>query len=446
MTKMRAAFHTLGCKTNHYETDAVMMQFAAAGFDLVSFSDPADVYIVNTCTVTAEADRKSRQMLRRARQANGRALVVAMGCQAVIGDAANWADLVIDNDHKSMAVQLILPHLAGHDPAAAPDLPVHDSRCQADPLQPGRELAAYDELGSVSRQSETRAYIKIEDGCNQFCSYCVIPLARGRVRSRSQSQIIREAEALAAAGYKEIVLTGIHICSYGADRGLPGHAIMELALELAGIAGIERIRLGSLEPRFVSDTFIRLAAANPRLCPHFHLSLQSGSDRILKRMNRQYGTNDFRQLVAALRGQFPDPGITTDLIVGFPGETDADFTESLSFCAEMAFSRMHIFRFSPRSGTAAARMSDPVPSGEIARRSRQMISLATDMSARYHNCQVGRIHDVLVEQRRDDGLYEGYTPAYVPVRFEAGAGLAPGSVVQVTGIRATADFLSGTQT
>jgi threonylcarbamoyladenosine tRNA methylthiotransferase MtaB len=408
------------------------MQFAAAGFALVPFSEPADVYIVNTCTVTAEADRKSRQMLRRTRQVNPLALVVAMGCQAVIGDAADWADLVIDNDHKSMAARLVLARLAGGEPA--------------DPVHPDRKTIGFDELGSVSQQSETRAYIKIEDGCNQFCSYCVIPLARGRVRSRSQSQIIREAEALAAAGYKEIVLTGIHICSYGSDKGLPGHAIMALALELAGIAGIERIRLGSLEPRFVSDDFIRLAAANPRLCPHFHLSLQSGSDRILNRMNRQYGTGDFRQVVAALRRSFPDPGITTDLIVGFPGETDDEFAESLSFCGEMAFSRMHVFRFSPRAGTAAACMSGAVPAEEIARRSRQMISLATDMSEHYHSRQVGKTHAVLVEKLRDDGLFEGYTPAYVPVRFQARTDTAPGTVVQVTGIRAAADFLLGTQT
>jgi threonylcarbamoyladenosine tRNA methylthiotransferase MtaB len=408
------------------------MQFAAAGFELVPFSEPADVYIINTCTVTAEADRKSRQMLRRARQANARALVVAMGCQAVIGDAADWADIVIDNEHKSMAARLVLAHLAGGEPA--------------DPAALDRKTIGFDELGPVSQQSETRAYIKIEDGCNQFCSYCVIPLARGRVRSRSQSQIIREAEALAAAGYKEIVLTGIHICSYGSDMGLPGHAIMELALELAGIDGIERIRLGSLEPRFVSVDFIRLAAANPRLCPHFHLSLQSGSDRILSRMNRQYGTGDFRQVVAALRQSFPDPGITTDLIVGFPGETDDDFAESLSFCAEMAFSRMHVFRFSPRAGTAAARMSGAVPAEEIARRSQRMISLASGMSEHYHSRLVGKTHAVLVEKLRDDGLFEGYTPAYVPVRFQAHTDLAPGAVVQVTGIGAAADFLLGTQT
>ncbi|MDW7655545.1 MAG: tRNA (N(6)-L-threonylcarbamoyladenosine(37)-C(2))-methylthiotransferase MtaB [Bacillota bacterium] len=446
MKKQRAAFHTLGCKTNHYETDAVKMQFAAAGFELVPFTEPADIYLVNTCTVTAEADRKSRQMLRRARQSNAQALVVAMGCQATIGDAAAWADLVIDNDCKRLAVQRVLAYLADREPAAAPDQPLHVDHIQADAIHPDLKKIDFDEFGPVSRQSETRAYIKIEDGCNQFCSYCVIPLARGRVRSRSQSLIIREAEALAAAGYKEIVLTGIHICSYGADRDLPGHAVMELALELAGITGIERIRLGSLEPRFVTDTFIRLAAENPCLCPHFHLSLQSGSDRILNRMNRQYVTDDFRQVVAALRSSFPDPGITTDLIVGFPGETETDFAESLSFCAEMAFSRMHVFRFSPRDRTAAARMSDVVPTDEIARRSQRMISLATDLSACYHGRQVGKTHAVLVEKMRDDGLFEGYTPAYVPMRFQAHTDLAPGAIVQVAGTRAEADFLLGTQT
>lgn len=446
MSRPKAAFHTLGCKTNHYETDAVRMQFAAAGFELVDFSEPADVYLVNTCTVTAEADRKSRQMLRRARQQNQQALVVAMGCQAVIGDAADWADLIIDNDHKSAALQCVLERLAHPAPCGTRDIAV-----ESDVRQPGLEAAVrdpsgYDELGLVACQSETRAYIKIEDGCNQFCSYCVIPLARGRVRSRDQSQIIREAEALAEAGYKEIVLTGIHLCSYGTDRGLPGHAVMELSLELAKIKGIERIRLGSLEPRFVTDTFIRLAAANPRLCPHFHLSLQSGSDPVLRRMNRSYTSADFRRVVTALRERFGDPGITTDLIVGFPGESEADFADSLSFCAEMAFSRMHVFRFSPRSGTAAARMADRVPPDVTARRSHRMIGLASELALRCHTRQIGRSQAVLVEKKRADGLYEGYSQTYVPVRFRALGKLSLNTVVQVTGLRAEAEFLFGTQT
>ncbi|NLM77539.1 MAG: tRNA (N(6)-L-threonylcarbamoyladenosine(37)-C(2))-methylthiotransferase MtaB [Ruminococcaceae bacterium] len=428
--KKTAAFHTLGCKTNHYETDAIRMQFAAAGFDLVEFREPADVYIINTCSVTAEADRKSRQMLRRARQVNPKALVVAVGCQAVIGDAAKWADLVVDNDHKSQTCRMVLSCLAGEKAGQREtDEPPH-----------------YDELGCIDRQSETRAYLKIEDGCDQFCTYCAIPLARGRVRSRGRKQIVTEARALALAGYKEVVLTGIHLCSFGKDHGLPGHTVMELALELADIEGIERIRLGSLEPRFLTDRFVELAASNPYLCPHFHLSLQSGSDKILRSMRRSYQTDQFRESVAALRQAFADPGLTTDMIVGFPGETEDEFADSLAFCREMAFSRIHVFRFSARAGTAAARMPDVVPAGEKTRRSHEMNQLAQDLSGAYHAKQVGHTHAVLVEQQLGNDLYSGYTPEYVPVHFHAARQQRPGDIVQVKGLQAKPEILLGAQT
>ncbi|NLO36237.1 MAG: tRNA (N(6)-L-threonylcarbamoyladenosine(37)-C(2))-methylthiotransferase MtaB [Clostridiaceae bacterium] len=437
MTAPSAAFLTLGCKTNHYETDAIRMQFEAAGFQIVAFSAAADVYLVNTCTVTAEADRKSRQMLRRARQANPEALVVAMGCQVEIGDAATWADLSIGNARKSTACGQVIEALRQRGGQA--DLPA----CPA--TQP-LELSAYDELGQVSSQSETRAYIKIEDGCNQFCSYCAIPLARGRVRSRERGHILAEARGLADRGYREVVLTGIHLCSYGSDRGEPAHAVMELALELANMPGIERIRLGSLDPGMVTDTFIRLAAQNPRLCPHFHLSLQSGCDRILARMNRHYTSDGYRAVVRALRESFSDPGITTDLIVGFPGEAEADFAQSLAFCREMDFLRMHVFRFSPRQGTRAASLPDPVAPQLIARRSRQMMSLASDMALAGHTRQIGRQMTVLTERQRPDGLYEGYSETYVPVRFRARQTPEAGSLVTVTGRHATADYLLAEQT
>ena len=449
----RAAFHTLGCKTNHYETDAMRAQFSRAGFDIVPFSELADVYLVNTCTVTGEADRKSRQMLRRARQLNPDSLIVAVGCQVVLGDAAAWADLTIGTEGKNQAIDRVLAALATRRP-------IGSSHAEEDPLP--FETAAgstYDEFGPVDQQSETRAYVKIEDGCNHFCSYCAIPLARGRVRSRGHNQILEETRALAAAGYREIVLTGIHLCSYGLDLGLPGHAVMELALELAEIEGIDRIRLGSLEPLSVTPAFIQLAAQNPKLCPHFHLSLQSGSDTVLSRMNRRYRTTDFRKVAENLRSSFADPGLTTDIIVGFPGETDQEFADSLAFAEEMAFSRMHVFRYSARKGTRAADMPDPVDPDQIAQRSKRMLGLASKLSLAYNSRQVGRVHEILIEQQID-GYLTGYTAEYVPVRLplsldstgalsrsdglaEATSCLLPGSIQLVRGMRAEVDYLLG---
>ncbi len=429
MAKLRAAFHTLGCKTNHYETDGMRQQFIRAGFEVVPFTEPADVYIVNTCTVTAEADRKSRQMLHRAKQVNPAALVVAVGCQVVLNGAAKWADLSLGNQEKSKIVEKVRAALAGQSPAN-----------ESDPS------SLYDEFGSVDQQSETRAYVKIEDGCNNACAYCAIPLARGRVRSRSREQIKLEARALAEAGYQELVLTGIHLCSYGLDLGLPNHAVMELALDLSDIPGIKRIRLGSLEPLSVTPAFMEQAGRNSKLCPHFHLSLQSGSDAVLAKMNRRYRTDDFRTVTAGLRRTFNNPGLTTDVIVGFPGETEEQFAESLAFCEEMAFSRMHIFRFSARQGTRAASMPDPVSPEEIGRRSQLMLELADRLAMQYHRTQVGHLHQILLEQLRPDGFFEAYTPEYVPVRLPAAPGLAGGQLITVRGVAAESDFLICEQT
>jgi len=436
MKAKRVSCQTLGCKTNHYETDAIRMQFLAAGYEWVPFSEPADVYLVNTCTVTAEADRKSRQMLRRARKHNPDALVVAIGCQVEIGDAANWADLTINNRQKGDVCRIVSTHLStGEDRSV--DQMVKD----ADP-----DHAVYNELGPVMDQTETRALVKIEDGCNQFCSYCAIPFARGRVRSRSRDEIIRETTALAEHGFQEIVLTGIHICSFGSDLGQAPHALSELALDLSAIPGIARIRLGSLEPGYITPEFVRLAVQNKSLCPHFHLSLQSGSDDILEKMNRSYRTDVFRTTVQMLRSNFDDPAITTDVIVGFPGETDEHFRESLSFCREMAFSRMHVFRYSERRGTAAARMKEQVPSTIRAARCQEMMALADELAALYQQRQIGRILDVIVEQSLEDGRLEGYSANYLPVRFDSPVPLVKGDRTTVRILNRTAEFLLGTQT
>lgn len=436
MTMIRAAFHTLGCKTNHYETDAISRQFSQAGFGIVPFDSFAEVYLVNTCTVTGEAGRKSRQMLRRARKINPSAVVVAIGCHSELADDQDIADIVVGTAGKGQVLAKVSVELERRGcrlPSAQGVLPAGSTAedCPGD----------YEELGLVDRQSETRAYVKIEDGCDNFCAYCAIPFARGRVRSRSSSAILAETAALAAAGYREIVLTGIHVCSFGADHGLPSHTVMELALEMAAVSGIERIRLGSLEPQSVTAEFIALAVKNAKLLPHFHLSLQSGSDRILRLMNRHYDTAEYRAVVAALRRAYDRPGLTTDVIVGFPGETADDHRDSLDFCRETGFSRLHVFRYSRREGTRAAGMPDQVPPQVAAVRSQEMIALADNMALAFHRSQIGRTQAVLLEKLRPDGLFDGYSPEYVPVRTPAQPGLQEGQIIQVTGVEAEREFL-----
>jgi threonylcarbamoyladenosine tRNA methylthiotransferase MtaB len=426
---LKAAFHTLGCKTNHYETDAIARRFTDAGFERVDFDQIADVYIINTCTVTGEADRKSRQMLRRAKRLAPQAVVVAMGCHAELSDAKSYADIVIGTHGKARALELVqdylqLSHTTGNDPAEN---------------IPGEDL--FEELGIVDRQSECRAHIKIEDGCNSFCSYCAIPLARGRIRSRSEAAILAEGRALAMAGYREVVLTGIHVCSYGADRGEGSDAVMVLANRLAMIEGIDRIRLGSLEPQSITPSFIALARENPKLCPHFHLSLQSGSDTVLQRMSRRYSTGQFRTVANNLRAAFPQASLTTDVIVGFPGETEAEFAETLAFCAEIGFARMHIFRYSPRKGTRAAAMKDQVAASISAARSLTLQELADNLAGAFHASQLNRPQQVLVETHTESGAAEGYTAAYVPVRIEPGQELTPGQIFEVVLVRADSHFL-----
>lgn len=424
------AFHTLGCKTNHYETDALRQQFIAAGFSEVPFHDIADVYILNTCTVTGEADRKSRQLLHRARRLNDQALVVALGCATELGLQDDAIDLCLGTQHKSAALQAVLDRLSQAGPRTL------TVRAAADDSE-----RIYDEWGSVTRQSETRGYIKIEDGCDNHCSYCAITLARGPVRSRERGLVLDEARALAAAGFREIVLTGIHICSYGLEWNQPGEHLMRLTHDLAGIDGIDRIRLGSLEPRSVTPEFIRLARKIPKLCPHFHLSLQSGSDTVLGRMRRQYRTSHYREVVDQLRYHFDDPGITTDIIVGFPGETADEHEESLNFCRDIGFSRMHIFRYSPREGTAAAAMPDQIDAQTMVRRSEAMAALADSMAAACHKRMIGKSIELIVEKKRQDGWFTGYSDRYMPVRLTADPSVSSGDLIRTTVQSADAEGL-----
>lgn len=399
------AFHSLGCKVNRYETDAVAMRFREAGFEEVPFDGPADVYLVNTCTVTGEADRKTRQVLRRARAANPGAVVAAMGCHVAAVGREGLADVVVGCSDRVRIVERVVEALSGRRPG------------ESVPPDPGDTPESFEETGPVTLQSETRAYIKIQDGCDDFCAYCAIPYARGRSRSRDAGRVIEEARALAEAGFAEVVLTGIHIGAYGADRGEDAAALARLARAIGDIPGIGRIRLGSLEPQSLTPGFIRELREVRGLCPHFHLSLQSGSGGVLKRMGRRYGPEDFEDMVRSIRTVFPGAGITTDVMAGFPGETEEEHAESVSFCRRIGFSRMHVFRFSRRPGTRAAEMDAQVPAGVAARRAAELARLTESLLDDFARGLDRAVREVLVEGVDDSGAGSGYTPEYAAVEL-----------------------------
>lgn len=414
-----AAFLTLGCKVNSYETEAIRGMFEASGYRVVDFKDVADIYVINTCTVTNIADRKSRQMLHQARKRNPNAVIVAVGCyvQSAKDDLLKdgSADLVVGNNKKTEIVKLVEDYLAENTSSVNMIIDIGAER-------------EFEELSVLSTVDKTRAFIKIQDGCNRFCSYCIIPYVRGRVRSRNEDDIISEAGRLAESGYKEIVLTGIHISSYGTDRldnAEDVYRIMPLASLIKAIGripGIERIRLGSLEPRIITEDFVKMLKETPKLCPHFHLSLQSGSASVLKRMNRRYTPEEYEDRVRLLRRYYDDPAITTDVIVGFPGETEEEFGETLDFVQRIGFSAIHVFKYSKRAGTKAAEMKDQLSEDVKHRRSNMLISAAKRMSKDYRAGFVGRIEKVLVEEEEViDGTkyYVGHNERYLKLAVEA---------------------------
>lgn len=402
------ALHNLGCKVNAYEMDFMQQMLQEKGYKIVPFDELADIYIVNTCTVTNIADRKSRQMIHRARKRNPRAVVVAVGCYVQTGkdtiEKDGAVDLAIGNNRKKDLVGILEDYLArrenvGHTVCDVVDV---SGPCE------------YEEMKLRKTAEHTRAYIKIQDGCNQFCSYCIIPYARGRVRSRREEDILKEVEGIAEEGYQEIVLTGIHISSYGTDRG--SCELLSLLSRLHEIEGIRRIRLGSLEPRVVTREFAETISQMPRICPHFHLSLQSGSDTVLRRMNRRYDCAEYFQAVEYLRQYYKDPAITTDVIVGFPGETQEEFGETEAFLRRVNFFEMHIFKYSRRQGTRAAAMEGQLTEAEKARRSAILMEAERQMSHAYRAGFVGREVEVLLEEKqvKDGQLYwVGHTMQYV---------------------------------
>jgi len=414
-TRMKAALHNLGCKVNAYETEAMQQILEEAGYEIVPFSEYADVYVINTCSVTNMADRKSRQMLHRAKKQNPDAIVVGAGCyvqtkeaQALVDESI---DIVIGNNKKHELVPLLREYEASHRKMA----------CVADI---NHEKQAYEEL-SLSRTAEhTRAFIKVQDGCNQFCTYCIIPFARGRVRSRELPDVLQEIRTLAKSGYREVVLTGIHLSSYGVDTG---DDLLHLIREVHNVEGIERIRLGSLEPRIVTDGFAAALAGLPKICPHFHLSLQSGCDATLQRMNRRYDTREYEEGCQILRKYFDHPAITTDVIVGFPGETEEEFAVTKEYLKRIHFYEMHIFQYSKREGTKAAVMEHQVPEPVKKERSNILLALEKKMSEEFREYYVGKQVTALMEEAYEfegETYFTGYTKEYVKIAVKSAADLS----------------------
>lgn len=403
----KAALHNLGCKVNAYETEAMQHLLEEAGYEIVPFTQKADVYVINTCSVTNMADRKSRQMLHKAKKNNPDSIVVATGCyvqtseKEVLNDLS--VDIVIGNDRKHDLVRLLEEYSLDS---------VNDT---VDDINDGKH--DFEELFIDQTKEHTRAFIKVQDGCNQFCSYCIIPYARGRVRSRRFENVIAEVERLAANGFKEVVLTGIHLSSYGVDFE-EATGLLELIQAVNAVKGIERIRLGSLEPKIVTEHFASELSKLDKICPHFHLSLQSGCDATLKRMNRKYTTKEYERGCELLRKYFVHPAITTDVIVGFPGETEEEFEQTKAYLEHIHFYEMHIFKYSKRKGTRAAVMPDQIDEQIKAARSEKLITLGHDMSKEFRKFYIGKNEEVLFEEKAvigDKEYFVGYTKEYVKV-------------------------------
>ena len=453
------AFHTLGCKVNSYETQGMQQLFEEAGYEVLRFSDSSDIYIVNTCTVTNLADRKSRQMLHKARRMNEDAIVVAAGCYVQtsaevealddgkgsskdgvedtnktasrsanksVDDLVKTVDLVVGNNNKKDIVKIVEEFISSKEDFE--DLEDRDKGVNKhDNIQKRKYVldidseSEFEELSINAVSDKTRASIKIQDGCNQFCSYCIIPYARGRVRSRGVDSVLAEVEELTKNGYKEVVLTGIHLSSYGidfADNEDKSPKLVELIVELSKIEKLERIRLSSLEPRIITDEFVKILSKNTKLCPHFHLSLQSGCDKTLKRMNRKYTTEEYKEKCDLLREYFDNPAITTDVIVGFPGESQEDYEASAKFLEDIAFSEMHIFKYSPRRGTVAERMPDQVDNTIKKERSNKLSRLSEKMKEDYMSSFISKDEKVLIEEKItiNDLIYQvGHNERYIKI-------------------------------
>lgn len=405
----KCALHSLGCKVNSYETQAMQKMMESAGYEIVPFGEEiADIYIINTCSVTNIADRKSRQMIHKAKKLNPEAVVAAAGCYVEsAGDNIDEdVDIVIGNNEKSHLIEILNEYFEHMD--------------KEKPVDIGK-ATGFDELNIDSPLEHTRAYVKIQDGCNRFCSYCIIPYVRGRIRSRKPDDVMAEIKRVAASGCKEVVLTGIHLSSYGLDFKDSTVKLIDVIEAVNRIEGIERIRLGSLEPLIVTEEFVRRLAKCKKICPHFHLSLQSGCDETLKRMNRRYNVDEYYKGVELLREYFPDAAVTTDVIVGFPGETEEEFNITKKYLEKVCFYEMHVFKYSRRKGTAADKMPDQIPENIKSERSTELLELNEILSNGYREKYIGKKVKVLLEENHiieNKKYIIGFTDTYVRVALE----------------------------
>ena len=408
----KVALHNLGCKVNAYEVEAMQQLLEKAGYEIVPFTEGADVYLINTCTVTNIADRKSRQMLHKAKKMNPDAIVVAAGCYAQADTEKlkedNAVDLILGNNQKTQIVEVLEEYEKEHS-----------KQVQVIEINHTKE---YEELSIEQTAEHVRAYIKVQDGCNQFCTYCIIPFARGRVRSRKIADVLREVETLASKGYKEVVLTGIHLSSYGVDFSKEEReSLLSLIQAVSKVAGIQRIRLGSLEPRIITEEFLEGIVATGKVCPHFHLSLQSGCNKTLKNMNRRYSAQEYAEKCELIRKYYPAPALTTDVIVGFPMETEEDFEESYEFVKNIHFYETHIFKYSRRHGTKAAAMDGQLTEAVKTQRSEKLLELHDIRAKEYEEAMIGKTIELLLEEEiEEDGKmwYVGHSREYVRAVIE----------------------------
>lgn len=402
----KAAFYTLGCKVNQYETEAMEELFADAGYEICDFSDAADVYVINTCSVTNMGDRKSRQIIRRAKKTNSNAVIAVTGCYAQTAPdevlSIDGVNIVIGTKDRKNIVALVEELGADSEINHVTDIMNNHE---------------FEELHIKNYSNRTRAFIKIQEGCNQFCSYCIIPYARGPVRSRPQEEVLKEIQKLVSNGFKEVILVGIHVASYGIDLG--NTSLADLIIEVDKIDGVERIRLSSIEPMTLNQEFIDKIKGSQKLCHHFHISLQSGCNATLKRMNRKYTTAQFKAIADGLRAAFDDVAITTDIMVGFPGETDEEFDETITFIRELKFAEAHIFQYSQRRGTPAAKRPNQIPPDLKEKRSKIITAETTKTRNEFLDSFIGKTMRVLFEQPANDGLFEGKTDNYITVHTQS---------------------------
>lgn len=413
--KKTVSFYTLGCKVNQYETNAMEQQFIKNNYEIVENTQKADIYVINTCTVTNMAERKSRQMLRRVKEINPSAVLVVCGCYAQVAknelEQIPEIDIILGINEKNEIVQIVENYME--------KMAEQDKRSQEAEIDDVSKQKEFLDFGDVTYTEKNRAVVKVQDGCNMFCSYCIIPYARGRIRSRKIESVVSEIEKIAKEGIKEVVITGIHVASYGKDFDNENTSkkirLIDLLEAINKIDGIDRIRLSSLEPTIVDEEFATRLSKLDKICDHFHLSLQSGCDETLKRMNRKYTTQIYRDAVATLRKYYPEASFTTDVIVGFPGETDEEFAKTYEFLKEIDFYRLHVFKYSPRRGTVAEKMPNQIDGNKKEERSNKLIELSNSTENKHNQSYIGKTVKVLFEEF-EDGFFKGHTTNYMMVK------------------------------